>query len=240
MLRERRLLEAASLSWATVLALGAIGLVGAGCHSSSAGVAGTGGAGGNAHGDAAGDLASDLGSGAAGGGGGATLTDAGTGVGGNGGAGSDASTVGTGGAGAIDAAGDVYGAGCNTLSPGAAVTLVCAPDGGTPPVPTGGTILPGTYRLTALTEYGGCTPAALAQTVAITATTMQTAADSTITGLSYVSGTYVASGTALVETTTCPTAATNNYQFSVDTTASVTTITLISSGSGLVAVFTKQ
>jgi len=219
-----------------VLALGAIAFVETGCHSSSAGIAGTGRTGGNAHGDAA----SDLGNSAAGGGGGRAVTDGGTGAGGSGGASGDASTNGSGGAGATDAAGDVYGAGCNTLAPGLAVTLVCAPDGGAPPAPTGGTIVPGTYRLTALTEYGGCTPAALAQTVAITASTIETAADSTITGLSYVSGMYAASGTDLVETGTCPTTVMNTYQFSVDTTAGVTTITLISPGSGLVAIFTKQ
>ena len=169
---------------------------------------------------------------------GGTALDGGTGAGGRGGTNGDASTIGTGGAGATDASGDVYGAGCNTLTPGVAVTLVCAPDGGTPPTPTGGTIVPGTYRLIGLTEYGGCTVAAIAQTVAITANTIETAADSTINGLSYVSGTYVVSGPDLVETTTCPTTATNNYQYSVDTTAGVTTITLISPG--LVAVFTKQ
>lgn len=238
MLRDRRIvMRAASLNRIAVLVLGAVGFAGVGCHSSSAGNMGDGGGtGGSAHGDAASDLAN----GAAGGAGGGTVTDGGTGAGGSGGAGTDASTAGTGGAGVTDAASDVYGAGCNTLTPGVAVPLVCAPDGGTPPAPTGGTIVPGTYRLTALTEYGGCTPTSLAQTVAITATTIQTAADSTITGLSYVSGTYVASGTGLVETTTCPTTATNNYQFSVDTTAGVTTITLISASSGLVAVFTKQ
>src|SRR5438552_8932041 len=41
------------LARAAVMALGAIAFIGAGCHSSSHGVAGTGGAGGNAHGDAA-------------------------------------------------------------------------------------------------------------------------------------------------------------------------------------------
>lgn len=217
-----------------MVALGAIALVGAGCHSSSAGIAGTGGTGGNTHGDAAGDV----GNGGPGGGGGGTAVDSGTGAGGHGGSSGDASTVGTGGAGAIDAAGDVYGAGCNTLTPGVAVTLVCAPDGGTPPAPTGGAIVPGTYRLTGITEYGGCTAAALAETAAITATTIESAANSSVNGLSYISATYVASGTGLVETTTCPTPATNNYQYSVETTAGITTITLISPG--LVAIFTKQ
>ncbi len=162
----------------------------------------------------------------------ATTTDGGADARGNGGASGSAGT------GVTDAAGDIYGAGCNTLAPGVAVTLACAPDGGTPPAPTGGTIVPGTYRLTAITEYGGCTAAALAETVAITANTIETALDSTINGLSYLNATYVVSGTDFVETGTCPVATTNNYQFSVNTTAGVTTITLISPG--LVAVFTKQ
>jgi hypothetical protein len=219
------------LNRVAALALGAIAIVGAGCHSSSHGVVGTGGAGGNAHGDAAGDV---LGGG--GGGGAASVADGGADARGNGGA--SGGTTGAGGGGVTDAAGDIYGAGCNTLTPGVAVTLVCAPDGGAPPAPTGGTIVPGTYRLTAITEYGGCTQAALAQTAVITANTIETAEDSTITGLSYLTGTYVATGTDLVETSTCPTGQTNNYQFSVNTTAGVTTITLISPG--LVAVFTKQ
>ncbi len=60
--------------------------------------------------------------------------------------------------------------------------------------------------------------------------TIETAADSTINGLSYLSATYVVSGTDLVETGTCPTTVMNTYQFSVNTTAGVTTITLISPG----------
>jgi len=218
-----------------LFALGALACGAAGCHSSSHGVGGSGGSGGNSRGDASGDAA---GSGAGGGGGGATGTDGGGDSRGSGGARGDASTNGSGGAGATDAAGDVYGAGCNTLAPGLAVTLVCAPDGGTPPAPTGGTIVPGTYRLTAVTEYGGCTQAALAETVAITANTIETALDSSINGLSYLNATYVVSGTDFVETGTCPTTVMNTYQFGVSTTAGVTTITLISPGA--VAVFTKQ
>jgi hypothetical protein len=239
MLRDRRLGNGhLSPMRIAVVALGALAFGAAGCHSSSHGVGGSGGGGGNPHGDASGD-ATGSGAGGRGSGGGATGTDGGGDARGSGGASGDASTSGSGGAGATDAAGDVYGAGCNTLTPGVAVALVCAPDGGMPPAPTGGSIVPGTYRLTGLTEYGGCTPAALAQTVVITASTIETAADSTITGLSYLSATYAVSGIDLVETGTCPTTVVNNYQFSVNTTAGITTITLVSP-SGLVAVFTKQ
>lgn len=219
-----------------IVALGALAFGATGCHSSSHGIGGSGG--GSPHGDASGDAVGSS-AGSAGGGGGTTGSDGGADArtGGGAGGGGGATTGAGGGTGAIDAAGDVYGAGCNTLAPGVAVTLGCAPDGGTPPAPTGGTIVPGTYRLTAITEYGGCTAASIAQTVAITATAIETAADSTINGPSYLSATYVVSGTELVETGTCPTTVMNTYQYSVNTTAGVTTITLISPG--LVAIFTK-
>ncbi len=229
-------LETASRGRVTVAAaaLGAIAFVAAGCHSSSHGVAGTGGAGGNAHGDAAGDVA--------GGGGSAATTDGGADARGSGGASGDAAVGGSGGSGAGDAASDAYGAACNTLTTGASVTIVCAPDGGMPAAPTGGTIVPGTYVLSAITEYGGCTPAAIAQTVVLTENTVETVADSTITGPSRVNATYVVSGASFVQTGTCPTTDMNTYPFSVTTAAGVTTMTLLSSSgtTTIVAVYTKQ
>jgi hypothetical protein len=191
-----------------------------------------------AHGDASGDL----GGGAAGGGGGSTVTDGGT-AGGSG----DAATTGAGGAGATDASGDLgYGAGCNTLTASAAVTIACAPDGGAPPTTTGGTIVPGTYVLAGFTDYGFCGAGTIAQTVVLTASTIETVVDSLIAGgLSHLSSTYVVSGTNIVQTQTCPATTPppmNTFGFSVSTTAGSTTMTLVSAGGGsaTVGVYIKQ
>ncbi len=241
MLRNgRAVASVASLNRIAVLALGSIAFAGAGCHSSSPGAPGGGGAGGNTHGDAGSDVAT---SGAGGGGG--TATDGGTGTGGTGGRSGDAATTGAGGAGTTDAASDVFGAGCNTLATGAAVTVTCAPDGGVAPAPTGGTIVPGTYTLTALTQYGSCAPVSAAQTVVITANTVETVVDSALTGLSRENATYVLSGNDVIETWTCPasvTPTTNTFGFSATTAAGVTTLTLISGDTTAanVGVYTKQ
>jgi len=229
------------MNWTAVLALGMIAIVGTGCHSSSHGVVGTGGAGGNAHADAAGDSA---GNGAGGGGGTSATTDGGAGARGSGGGGG-ATTGAGGGAGAIDAASDAYGAGCNTLMLGAPVTVDCAPDGGVPPTPTGGALVPGTYALTAVTDYGSCSPFLVAQTVVLSGNTFQTLIDSPLTGVSRANSTFVIEGTNLNLTQTCPTtdaSTLNTFGFSVVTTAGITTMTLTSvlGTTTTVGVFTKQ
>ena len=226
-----------SRSWTAAWALGALVWVGVGCHSSSHGVAGTGGAGGNAHGDAAADAI-----GSSGGGGGA-VTGAGGDAHGNGGAGG-ATTGAGGGSGAVDAASDIVGASCNTLLPGAAVPTVCAPDGGAPPTPSGGTLVPGTYTLTSVTDYGYCDPISVAQTLVLTADTVETAAVTTNTSLERASSTFTIAGSNLMATQTCPTpdAATQTAGFTVSTAAGVTTLTLVSTVAAIttVLVYTKQ
>jgi hypothetical protein len=222
---------------AAVVAMGAIAFIGAGCHSSSHGVVGTGGAGGNAHGDAAGDVA--------GGGGGATASDGGGDARGGSGAGGNGGTTGVGGgSSATDAGSDIVGANCNALQPGPAVATMC-PDSGAPPSPSGGTILPGTYTLTSVTDYGFCDPISIAQTIVLTADTVETAAMTTNTGLERASSTFGVAGSSLTITQTCPTldaGAENTAAFSVSTAAGVTTLTLISTTASIttVLVYTKQ
>jgi len=219
---------------AAAMALGVvIAFAGTGCHSSSHGVVGTGGAGGNTHGDASGD--------AAGGGGGATASDGGAGARGSGGNGG---TTGGGGSNATDAGSDIAGGNCNTLQPGPAVATMC-PDSGAPPIPSGGTLVPGTYTLTAVTDYGYCTPVSVGQTLVLAADTVETAAITTNNGLERASSTFTISGLNLIATQTCPAtdAATQNTAgFSVSTAAGVTTFTLISTAATLttVLVYTKQ
>jgi hypothetical protein len=226
---------------AAIMALGAIAFVGAGCHSSSHGVAGTGGAAGNAHGDAAGDVA--------GGGGGATASDGGADARGGSGAGGSGGTTGAGGgSSATDAGSDIVGGNCNTLlpGPGPAVPTVCAPDGGAPPTPSGGTLVPGIYTLTAVTDYGYCDPVFIGQTLALTADTLETAANTTNTGLERANSTFTIAGSNLMAIQTCPevaAATVNTAGFSVSTAAGVTTLTLISTSTGAITtvlVFTKQ
>jgi hypothetical protein len=217
---------------AAVMALGAIAFIGAGCHSSSHGVVGTGGAGGNAHGDAAGDVA---------GGGGARASDGGggSGAGGNGG-----TTGAGGGSNAADAGSDIVGANCNSLQPGPAVATMC-PDSGAPPTPLGGTLVPGTYTLTSVTDYGFCDPISISQTIVLTTDTVETAATSTNTGLERANSTFAIAGSSLTITQTCPAldaGAQNTAAFSVSTAAGVTTLTLISTTASIttVLVYTKQ
>jgi hypothetical protein len=218
------------------MALGAIAFIGAGCHSSSQGVAGTGGAGGGAGGDAAGDVAGSGGARASDGGGDAR---GGSGAGGNGG------ITGGGGSSVTDAGSDIPGANCNALLPGPAVATVCAPDGGTPPIPSGGTLVPGTYTLTSVTDYGFCDPISIAQTIVVNADTVETAAMTTNTSLARASSTFAIAGSSLTITQTCPVldaGAQNTAAFSASTAAGVTTLTLISTTAPLttVLVYTKQ
>ena len=216
---------------AALMALGVIVFAGTGCHSSSHGVVGTGGAGGNAYGDAAGDVG--------GGGGGATASGGGAGGHSNGGM-----TGAGGGSGATDASTDIAGASCNTLLPGTAVATMC-PDAGTPPTPSGGTLVPGTYTLTSVTDYGYCDPISIAQTIVLTASTVETAANTTNTGLERASSTFTVAGTNLIATQTCPAtdAGTQNTAgFTASTAAGITTLTLISTVATIttVLVYTKQ
>jgi hypothetical protein len=226
-----------------VVALGALAFgAAAGCHSSSHGVGGSGGGGGNPHGDASGDAVGS----SAGGGGGTTASDGGADARSNGAGGGGGTTTGAGGGSSPpDAASDAFGAGCNTLTLGAPVNVTCAPDGGVPPTPTGGTIPPGTYVLTGFTDYGFCQTIQAAQTVVLTTNTVETVVDSPVTGFSRENATYTLSGTNLIQTQTCPAPSsptTNTFGYSVTTAAGVTTLTLssVGNGSGTVGVYTKQ
>ncbi len=220
-----------------LVAVGVLAAGAAGCHSSSHGVGASGGGSGNPHGDASGDAPGNSTGGAGGGGGGAH---------GSGGGGGGGTTTGAGGAsGVTDAGTDAFGAGCNTLALGTPVNVTCAPDGGAVPTATGGTLVPGTYVLTAFTDYGFCQAIQAAQTLVLTANTVETVVDSPVTGFSRENATYTISGVDLIQTPTCPAASsptTNTFGYSVSTTAGVTTLTLISAGngSGTAGVYTKQ
>jgi len=105
--------------------------------------------------------------------------------------------------------------------------------------------LPGTYTLTSVTDYGFCDPLSIAQTIVLTADTVETAAMTTNTGLERASSTFAVAGSSLTITQTCPkldAAAQNTDAFSVSTAAGVTTLTLISTTASIttVLVYTKQ
>ena len=144
-------------------------------------------------------------------------------------------------AGADAATGDGgFGAGCNALTLGAPVTFACVTgDAGAPAGPTGGTIVPGLYNLTAATLYGSCIDGiSAAQTLAITATTVQAVADDPIIGLQRLDATYTLAGTDMVQTNTCPNTETRTVGYS----ATPTTLTVFSVSPGLttVGVLTRQ
>jgi hypothetical protein len=135
-----------------------------------------------------------------------------------------------------------FGAGCNTLTPGAPVTVVCAGDGGGAPNPAGGTIADGTYVLTSITALGPCIVLDVAQTLVITGTTIQTVVEDSITGVARGNSTYTVSGAGvfsqLMETNTCPDTMARAFGY----TAAGNTLTLYSNDSGTitVAVLTRQ
>ncbi len=223
------------------------GLVGgSGCRSSRAG------------GPGAADAAADRGGDATGGGGGApggdgadARTDGAT----DGGPGADApagadvrpgTDAGDGSAGAdgvpADGVDAGFGAGCNTVATGAPVTVTCAGDGGVAPAPAGGTIVPGTYVLTAVTVYGACAAVDVAQTLVVTANSVETVINDPIDGLSRANATYAIAGNNMVQTNTCPNTDTRTLGFSVATSAGGTTLTLISTDTSntTVGVLTRQ
>jgi len=135
-----------------------------------------------------------------------------------------------------------FGAGCNTLLPGAPVTVVCAGDGGATSNPAGGNIGAGTYVLTSITAFGPCIVLDVAQTLVITGTTIQTVVQDSITGISRGNATYTVSGAGvfsqLMQTNTCPDTTTRAFGY----TAMGNTLTLYSNDSGTmtVAVLTRQ
>jgi hypothetical protein len=130
-----------------------------------------------------------------------------------------------------------FGAGCNTITLGAPVPFACAT--GDAGASTGGTIVPGTYQLTAATIYGPCvTGLSAAQTLVITATTVQTVAEDSIIGLQHLDATYTVAGTDMLQIGTCPNTDTRTVGFSAtDTTLTVVTI---NQGSTTVGVLTRQ
>jgi hypothetical protein len=223
-------------------------LVGA-CTSRHAGVSGTndaavdraggdvaGGGGGTAIGNdgaaTSGDARTD---------GGAPGSGAGGGAAGTGGAPSDGSDAAAGGdAASGDAAGGDagFGAGCNTLIPAGPVDVMCAGDAGAPPTPAGGTLVAGTYRLTAVIAYGPCTAFAVSQSLQLTATTLQLAVADPFTGTSRANASYTVSGTNLLQTNTCPDTTARTLGYTSVTAAGVTTLTLITTDSGTTTVAT--
>ena len=137
-----------------------------------------------------------------------------------------------------------FGAGCNTVATGTPVTVSCAGDGGVGvvPAPTGGSIVPGTYVLTAVTVYGACAAVDVAQTLVVTANTVETVISDPINGLSRANATYAIAGSNMVQTNTCPNTDSRTLGFSVATSAGGTTLTLISTdmSNTTVGVLTRQ
>ena len=135
-----------------------------------------------------------------------------------------------------------FGAGCNTLVPGTPVTVVCAGDGGVTSIPAGGSIGAGTYVLTSITVFGPCIVLDVAQTLVVSGTSIQTAIQDSITGLSRGSATFTVSGAGvfsqLTQTNTCPDTMTRTFGYTA--TGNTLTLTSTDSGSTTVGVLTRQ
>lgn len=135
--------------------------------------------------------------------------------------------------GTSDAASDSGGA-CNSVAKsGPVVTITCA--SGAVPAGTGGTIVDGTYNLTAHVRYladgGACSGGTDQSTEVIAGTSVQV-----IGGTGALSGTITVSGAMLTFNITCPSAASG-----VDTfTATPTTLTIFDAMAGRVYTYTKQ
>ena len=137
------------------------------------------------------------------------------------------------------AGGDTPAAGCNSLSQlGAPVTPTCDP--GSAPAAAGGTIVDGTYVLTASRFYGACSTEPLAETLVVAQGTVQsvaTGADASAIRAS-VSYQLAANGTTLAETQTCPARVQTTIRFSA--TPTTLTIYLGTLLSARVSTFTLQ
>jgi hypothetical protein len=117
------------------------------------------------------------------------------------------------------------GDGCNSLALlGPTITSTCA--NGVAPQPTGGPIIDGTYVLTAMTFYGGCQTVSFAETVVLSAETVQAVASLSAAGLTRANERFTISGTNLLESHTCPNSDTATTPYS----ATPNTLLLFSSG----------
>jgi hypothetical protein len=127
---------------------------------------------------------------------------------------------------------------CNGLSQvGPAVTATCA--AGAAPAALGGTVLDGTYVLTATVLFGTCALPDLSETLVISQGTVEslaTSADGTVTRKSL---TYEIPqpGTLLVETQTCPSGLIANIRYSA--TPTTLTIYLTNALTTRVSTFTR-
>ena len=73
--------------------------------------------------------------------------------------------------------------------------------------------------LTAVTVYGACAAVDVAQTLVVTANTVETVISDPIDGLSRANATYAIAGNNMVQTNTCPNTDTRTLGFSVATSA---------------------
>jgi hypothetical protein len=222
-----------------------------GCGSSSNG--GTGGAGGAADkGGSGGSAGVSGGTGGSAGASGAGGTDGGAGTAGG------AGTTGSGGTGgAVAACGDATGAGsgetCNSVTPmGPCVTETFST--ATPPSPTGGTLLAGTYNLTAQTAYVAADAAVAIgqigrQTFVLSSGTSTaspaltlTEAESSGTAIARSSGPVAITGMNATFTPTCPVTDGGNQGGTDQFTATSSGFTLFEkkdNGATVVSVFAK-
>jgi hypothetical protein len=133
-----------------------------------------------------------------------------------------------------DASGD-----CNTLAQlGAPVTATFT--SGNAPAPTGGTIVPGTYLLTAATYYGTMVASNVAETALVSAGSITAVlTDQSGGAVDRNNLAYMTNGTDLVETHTCPlTGVTTTVSFSA--TPTTLTLSYTVDGATRVGVYTLQ
>jgi hypothetical protein len=166
----------------------------------------------------------------------------------DGGSGNDGSTPADGGT--TDAAQDVTpesgGGGdgaptvCNSIVDVAQTITVLLAGSGLPPTATGGTIVDGTYALTTGVIYGnynGPSPH-VRVAIQITGSTVQIVDDSAATTKT-TTATFMAAGTGITATDTCPDANVVNEAYTATSTSLVVEVS-IANGATFVETFTKQ
>jgi len=127
---------------------------------------------------------------------------------------------------------------CNAVPQlGSQVSFICSM--GVAPTPQGGSIVDGTYVLTAVIFYGGCpapTPTSIAETVIFSGGTFQVVATPSGGEVQRTTGTYTLSGSNFLENDLCPQPGSSVAIFD----ATPTTFRLFDSATPtLVAVFTR-
>ena len=199
---------------------------------SSGGNSGTGGGASGASGSAG---AAGAGAGGASGGAGAAGAGAGGASGGAGAGGTSGAAGASGSSGAAGSAGADGGTGaCNYLTQiGVQVTAV--PSGGVSPIASGGSITDGFYKLVGVNLYGGATGATFWRSLRFVGNELKTVERDGSAPSDYTStGTYLATGSEISRSITCPSSASAKLGF----TAKPTSFTAyVDQGGGKIAEF---